>query len=70
MAKSRRKRFQTGREIMETFVPGYIRPGQTVETSPGTTADQLAEDLLREFHLRLSSGAKTHPERARRLSNA
>jgi len=59
MAKEERKRFQSGREIMETYVPGYQRPivrGEVVDLGPNeASGTAMADSLLKNFKASLSS---------------
>ena len=59
MAKKERKRFQSGREIMETYVPGYQRPtvrGKVVDHGPNeASGTAMADSLLKNFKESLSS---------------
>ena len=60
MAKAARKPFQSGREIMETYIPGYVSPlrngetSQSVEDSRASGVD-LAGSLLEAFGTKLDS---------------
>ena len=52
-----RKRFQTGREIMRTYVPNYVPPTQPLEDRHRLgvrSGDEVAQALLRKFRKRIS----------------
>jgi len=59
MAKTERKRFQSGKEIMETYVPGYeptgLRRGEVEAGPTEASGTEMAEALLQDFNSRLSS---------------
>jgi formylmethanofuran:tetrahydromethanopterin formyltransferase len=63
-----RKRFQTGREILEAYVPGYAPPTRTAEGRPGlgvTPGDEAAQKLLEQLKERLGR-KRIQASRARR----
>ena len=59
MAKEQRKRFQSGMEIMEVYVPGYQRApvrGEEVDLGPTEASGvAMADSLLQNFKASLSS---------------
>jgi len=59
MAKEESKRFQSGREIMERYVPGYQRTtvrGEVVDLGPNEArGTEMANSLLKNFKASLSS---------------
>ena len=60
MAKS--KRFQSGREIFEQYIPEY-EPEDVEKEDVSEQADRLAEAILNDFSANL---AKAQPARANR----
>lgn len=72
--KKTRKRFQTGREIMRTYVPNYVPPTQPDEDPQRLgmrSGDDVAQALLREFTRQLSKKKlrlKRHPAASTKAS--
>lgn len=55
------KRFQSGSEIFETFIPNY-RPPESIQTNSfvlEANAEIVANGLLAEFQRRILKGATT-----------
>ena len=68
---NKQKRFQTGREIMKTYVPNYeppTRPFDAQEHLGARSGNDLVQVLLREFTKRLSK-KKLRMESQRPASN-
>ena len=60
MAKLATKRFQSGREIMETYIPDYVSPLHDSVDLPSKEDErksgaELASLLLKNFEVRLDS---------------
>lgn len=54
MSQENGRRFQSGREVFETFIPGFTRKGSSPEGTSvrkpaQSTATELVDKLLREF---------------------
>lgn len=61
---SKSKRFQSGREIFEHYIPNY-EADSSKKREVSERADILAENIICEFADRVSKGAKQKPIRAR-----
>ena len=56
MAKSRR--FQSGREIFEEYIPDYVTEGPDVDIETGN-ADKIIDALLCDFYTRVPVPARS-----------
>jgi hypothetical protein len=60
MSPTDEKKFQSGKEILERFVPGYIAPEKALddedgEICNGPTADELIHEILSGLRAKLDS---------------
>ena len=57
MSEPKKKQFQSGDEVMKTFVPGYVRPSEPrqPDPKPGAAGQEVAQQILRGLQERLDA---------------
>lgn len=68
MSKQRSKRFQSGKEIFRTYVPGFPDEEHQSEMGnldPSSEGAELARTLLDQFGANLSSKINSKPKKKR-----